>query len=167
MIASYGTALVICVAALAIGRGIFAATGEASWSWLAPAVGYAALLVLCNTAVRLPGHGWTAVLAVTVSVAGAVVVGRRPAGTASLVDGLVVTIGVVAATAIPFVASARVGVLGVSVLNDLAVHLPLADALLHPQVAAFTNHGPPGYPSGPHAIMATAAQGLGVSLGDT
>src|SRR5215211_3430473 len=169
MIGSYGTVVVICVASLAIGHGIFALTGETRWNWLAPAVGYAALLVLCDSVIRLPGHGWTAVLTVIVVVGGAVavVIGRRPAVGASLLDGLVVVIATVAATAIPFVASGRVGVLGVSFLNDLAVHLPLADSLLHPQVAAFTNHGPPGYPSGPHAIMATAAQGLGVSLGDS
>src|SRR5215208_1027222 len=127
MIGSYGTVLVVCAAALIIGRGIFALTGETTWNWFAPAVGYAALLVLCETAIRLPGHGWTAVFALTVVVAGAVVIGRGPTVAASLVDGLVVAIAVVAATALPFVASGPVGLLGVSFLNDLAVHLPLAD----------------------------------------
>src|SRR3954454_18529107 len=165
MIGSYGNVVVICVAALVIGRGIFALTGETSWNWLAPSVGYAGLLVVCELAIRLPGHGWTAVLAVTAVVAASVVIGRRRAVGSPLVDGLAVVIAILAATAIPFFASGRFGILGVSFLNDLAVHLPLADALLHPRIAAFTNHGPPGYPSGPHAIMATAGQGLGVSLG--
>jgi hypothetical protein len=163
VIGTYGTVLVICVAALAIGRGIFALSGESNWTWLSPAVGYAGLLAVCAIAVRLPGHGWTAVSVVVALVAASLWIGSRRRGGLPSVDGLIVALAVLGATAIPFIATARIGLLGVSFLNDSSAHLLLAAALQHPELRSFTDYGP-GYPVGPHAIVATVGQGLGVSL---
>jgi hypothetical protein len=160
---TYASVLVICVAAIAIGRGIFACVGESSWNWLSPAVGFAFLLAVCEIAIRLPGHGWTAVFVVTALLGASLWIARRARVRPALVDGTIVVLGVLVATAIPFLATGRIGLLGVSVLNDTAFHLMLAAGLQHPELKSFTSYGP-GYPVGPHAIVATMAQALGVSL---
>ncbi|MCW3066201.1 MAG: hypothetical protein JWN32_3373, partial [Solirubrobacterales bacterium] len=161
MIGTYGAALAICLASIVIGRGVWALTGELGWTWLAPAVGFAVLLVACEVAIRAPGHAWTAVVVVLALVAAALWVGRRASWPP--VEALVVGLLVLAATAIPFVANARVGLLGVSFNDDPASHLLLAAGLRDPALRSFTAYGP-GYPVGPHAIVATLGRGLGVSL---
>lgn len=151
------------LASLLVGQAVLDLTGETSWSWLAPALGLATLIVLASLAVRLPGGGHVS-LAVLVLVAGAAAVrlrrrARRPRGV-GVVVGAITLLG----TGIPFLANGRVGLLGVSFNNDLAVHLAWAEHLRSPALAGLYDL-PPGYPLGPHALVASiGAVGIGTDL---
>ena len=97
MIGTYASALVICAAALALGRGILALTGEKRWNWLSPAIGFAALLAICDIAIRLPGSRvggrglrWSSSCQVPSWSL------RRSAVTLSLIDGLVTAVAILA-----------------------------------------------------------------------
>lgn len=164
MIGTYFSAILICVAAVLLGRGICVFSGAPGSSWLAPAVGLAALMVICDIAIGLPGRGWTAVAAVVLLCAASVWLGaRRGAAWPPLRDALPVAIVVLVYLSVPFLANGRVGVLGISFLNDTHWHLFLAQGLLEPAIKPLDNYGP-GYPLGPHAISATFAQGLGTGV---
>ncbi len=167
MIGTYASAIAICVAAILLGRGICLLSGHHGSTWLAPPVGFAALMFVCEVAISLPGRGWTAVVAVVVLCAASVWVGvRRRAAWPSAADGLMVVIVVLGITTVPFLANARVGVLGISVLNDTHWHLFLAQGLLQPSIRHLDTYGG-GYPLGPHAVAATFAWGLGSSVDKT
>ncbi len=167
MIGTYASAVLICAAAILLGRAICVLSGHEGSSWLAPAVGLAALMIVCEVAIRLPGRGWTAVAAVVIlCVASVVIVSRRGGAWPSPVDALPVGILILLIVSIPFVASARVGVLGISFLNDTHWHLILAEGLRRPAIQPLDNYGP-GYPIGPHAIAATFAQALGSDVDKT
>ncbi len=167
MLGTYASALLICMAAIIIGRGICLLAGHEGSTWLAPAVGLAALLVVCDVTIGLPGRGWTAVAAVVVLCAGSVWVGvRRRATWPPLSDALPVALVVLVYLSVPFIANDRVGVLGISILNDTHWHLFLAQGLLEPAIKPLDTYGP-GYPLGPHAIAATFAQGLGAGVDQT
>ena len=71
-----------------------------------------------------------------------------------------------ALTSIPFLASGRVGLLGVSILNDTHWHLILAQGLLNPSIQPVDGYGF-GYPLGPHAVAAVFAKALGSSVDHT
>ena len=167
MIGTYASAIAISVASVLLGRGICVLSGYEGSTWLSPAVGFAALMVVCEVAISLPGRGWTAVIAVVVLCAASIWVGvRRRAGWPSAADGLVVAVVVLGMTTIPFLANARVGVLGISYLNDTHWHLFLAQGLLQPSIQHLDNYGV-GYPLGPHAVAATFAWGLDSSVDKT
>ena len=167
MIGTYVSAILICVVALVIGRGICILVGLEGRSWLAAPVGFAALMAICNVAIDLPGRGWTAVAAVVIFVAVSVWIGvTRGAPWPSRADGLAVAAGVLLITAVPFLANGRVGVLGISFLNDTHWHLFLAQGLLQPSIRSLDAYGV-GYPLGPHAVSATFAQMLGSSVDKT
>ena len=71
MIGAYGSLLVLLVASLVIGQALVAFARGARrgdpepFSWLAPAVGIGALLVVAGAAARLPGEGVSAAIAAT------------------------------------------------------------------------------------------------------
>src|SRR5204863_214002 len=78
---------------MVLGRGICAAAGHEGWSWLSPAVGLAALTVVCKLAIGLPGRATTAVVVTVLLLVTALVVGRVrgagwPPAEALLVAGL-------------------------------------------------------------------------------
>lgn len=163
---TYASALLISLVAVVIGRGICVLCGRGGDSWLSPAVGFAALMVLSDVAISLPGRVWTAVVAVVlVSVAAVWVGARRGAPWPSITEGLAVAVAILVFVSIPFLANARVGVLGVSLLNDTHWHLLLAEGLRRPSISAY-GYGV-GYPLGPHAVAATFAQGLGSDVDKT
>ena len=167
MIGTYASAIFISLAAILVGRAICVLSGHDGSTWLAPAVGFAALMVVCEVAIGLPGRGWTAVGAVVVLCAASVWIPvRRGAPWPSLRDALPVAIVVLMIVSIPFVANARVGVLGISFLNDTHWHLILAEGLRRPAIQSLDNYGP-GYPLGPHAVAATFAQALGSDVDKT
>jgi hypothetical protein len=159
LVGTYVSAILICAAAVVLGRAVCVVAGHDGSTWLSPAVGLAALMIVCEVAIRLPGHGWTAVVVLVVLCAAALLVGRRAAWP-SLTDALPVAAVVLLALSVPFVANARVGVLGISFLNDTHWHLILAEGLRRPAIKPLDDFGP-GYPLGPHAISATFAQLLG------
>ncbi len=164
---TYASAILITVASLLLGRGVCVLSGLDGSSWAAGPVGFAALMIVCEVAVSLPGHGWTAVIVVVaLCVAATVLAWRHGAGWPSAADGVPVTLGMLVLTAVPFLANGRVGLLGVSILNDTHWHLILAQGLLDPSVQPADGYGY-GYPLGPHAVAAVFAQGLGSSVDRT
>ena len=164
---TYASAIFITVASLLLGRGVCLLSGLDGSSWAAAPVGFGALMIVGEVAVSLPGHGWTAVIVVVVLCIAAVAVGaRRGAGWPSAADGVPVTIAMLAITAVPFLAAGRIGLLGVSILNDTHWHLILAQGLLNPSIQPVDGYGY-GYPLGPHAVAAVFAQGLGSSVDRT
>jgi hypothetical protein len=158
-VTAYLSALAVCAASVAVGAAL--CCKERDWSWTAPAVGLAAIVLLALGAVRLPGHGATA--AVTLALATAVsvaVVARRRVALLPLLEGLPVAAIVLALCSLPFIANQRMGELGGYVLDDLSFHMAQADALRTLGAAAHVT--PADYPNGPHAVVAALESGFGI-----
>lgn len=172
MAGALATLVLVLAGALITGQALAALQAGASRerpvavSWLAPAFGLAALLVLAGIAVRLPGRAVTAAVVLGTAVVAALiylrgrVCGRREA--AAL--GLPVLAVTAVAAALPFAIVGYVGVLGAGLVNDdMASHLIIADYIADP-------HGPVpsfvkgGYPIGPHALVAAIAALTGAGL---
>jgi hypothetical protein len=163
LVQAYGAALLIILASVVLGRAIcVAAGGEQAW-WAAPAVGFASLIVLTGAAIKLPGRGVTAlvVVGVVLTVASGFLLLRRspPVSRGDLVVGALSLLG----TSLPFIASGRVGLLGVSLDNDTANHLLYAESLISSRVAALWGTGA-GYPLGPHSVVAAVGTATGMPL---
>jgi hypothetical protein len=145
----------LCLAAAAVGAAVCCRSG--TWSWTAPCVGLAALVLLAWVAVRLPGHGTTAAAALIAAVAAsALVVLQRGVALRGALAGLPVAGSVLALCSLPFVANERIGELGASVLDDLALHMGQAEAMARLGAAATVTA--PGYPTGPHALVAAVSE---------
>ena len=156
---AYLSALAVCAASIAAGAALCCRSRE--WSWTAPPVGLAAVILLALVAVRLPGHGTTAAIAIALAaIVSVVVVARRGVALAPLAEGLPVGGVALAACSLPFVANDRIGELGAWINSDLAIHMAQADALRTLGSAAHITSS--GYPNGPHALVAALASGLGV-----
>jgi hypothetical protein len=152
----------ICAASAVVGEALARLVGAARWRGWSPAAGLGVLFAVATLTVKLPGHGATAaILCALLTAAAAAVVWRgglrRPDG-----DAVAATIAVLALVLVPFLATGRFGVLGVSFLNDMSAHLGWAQTFQDPDVA-----GPvitPGYPAGPHSLVAAVASGTGLSV---
>ena len=156
---AYLSALAVCGAALAVGVALCCRAG--GWSWTAPSAGLAAVTVLALVAVRLPGHGTTAAVAVALAtIASVAVVARRRLDLRPLLEGLPIAAVVLALCSLPFIANDRIGELGAYIQDDLAVHMAQADALRTLGSGAHVTSS--GYPNGPHAVVAALDAGLGV-----
>jgi len=163
MIGTYVSAALICVASLLVGRALFSLAGRRSWSWLEPAVGFAAILTVTGVLARAPGHGTSASLGALalVVVAAAIAWRYEYRAPGALRVGLPVALIVVLVLAIPFAISGRWGLLGVGFNNDLGLHLAWAEWLrsgLGPAPDA-------GYPLGPHGLAVAVAAVPGIGLG--
>jgi hypothetical protein len=179
MIGTYVSAALICAASLLVGRALFLLAGRRSWSWLAPAAGFGAVLTVTGVLARAPGHGASATLGLVMLLVTAAVVifsqsrsadgpKSRPHGDKSarrrgeaLWRGLPVAFAVAVALSIPFAISGRWGLLGVGFNNDLGLHLAWAEWLR-------SGAGPlpdAGYPLGPHGLAVATAAVPGIGLG--
>jgi hypothetical protein len=166
MIGTYASAALICGASLLIGRAILGLTGGGeSRRWLAPAVGFGAVLTVTGFLARAPGHATTATIGLLALVIAAAALlrwrPRRETGPSLLREGWPVALLVALAFSIPFAVSGRWGIIGVGFNNDLGLHLAWAEWLrsgLGPAPEA-------GYPLGPHALAAATAALPGIGLG--
>jgi hypothetical protein len=160
-------AALVVAAAVLVGQAVLAIAGRREWSWLAPGVGVAALLVIGSMTVRLPGRSVTAAVALAVAALASIVYLRgRVSGTgAALRAGLPPALIAAALISLPFAISGRVDVLGVGLVNDdMASHLLIADYLRNPsgvEVPAFVQGG---YPIGTHAVVAGLTDGTSATL---
>ncbi len=171
MIGAYATVAVACAASVAVGQAVLSACGRREFTWLSAPVGVAALLVLSGIAIKLPGHATAVAVAIPAAVGIALVwlwvsggaVGFGRAAAIAAVPALVAVVG----ASLPFVASGRVGILGVGLVNDdMASHLVIAD-----WIGSHAGSAPKlveqGYPVGPHALVDGISSLLGSGLVDT
>jgi hypothetical protein len=154
------SAAVTCFAALFLGQAALRLAGAREWSWLAPPVGLSVALLVATPALHVPGHTATmAVLLALLALAAAAWCLRSP-GHRPPLPGLLAALPVALLVLVPFLAAGRGGILGVTVNNDMTVHLAFVEGYLSPAVAAVFPL-PSDYPLGPHAIAAVLTKGLG------
>lgn len=166
MLSALLAGFLIAGASLVCGQAIMLIAGRRGFSPVAPAVGLSALLVICGIAIKLPGHGTTAGVAALFATGGSAWVlfnRKRRLGTVEAA-ALLAVVGAVLVAAIPFLVNGRVGILGQGLVNDdMASHLLFAEWI-------DTREGPTpdliqdGYPLGPHAVVAAAAELTGADL---
>ncbi len=163
MIGTYASAALICAVSLLVGRALFSLAGRQTWSWLEPAVGFAATLTVTGVLARAPGHGTSATFgAVLLVIVAAALVWRLDYRAPGAVRaGLPVALLVLLVLAIPFAVSGRWGLLGVGFNNDLGLHLAWAEWLR----SGFGPAPDAGYPLGPHGLAVAVAAFPGIGLG--
>ena len=162
-VGTYLSAGIILLSSLLVGRAVLLALGRHRASFLEGPVGLAILILICTVAIRLPGDAATslAASAIVVVVSVGFLIVRREAILGPAV-GLALPVALLAGflASLPFIASGHLGIPGVGLNNDMAMHLVDTDYLLDP-------HGPQpqsivnGYPVGPHSLVATVAKLLG------
>jgi hypothetical protein len=160
---TYLSAGIILLASLLVGRALLLALGRERASFLEGSVGLAVLILICTVGIRLPGDAATSLAASAIVVVASLVflIVRREAILGPAV-GLALPVAVIAGVlaSLPFIASGHMGIPGVGLNNDMAMHLVDTDYLLDP-------HGPQpqsivnGYPIGPHSLVATLVNLLG------
>jgi hypothetical protein len=161
--APYALALTLVAASLFVGAALCRACGTDGA--LAPPVGLATLLALAALFVRLPGDAVTAAVALVLAVVGAATwLARGAVGRLDAAAPLAAA-GSVALVSVQFLSAGRIGIPGPPVLDDTSVHLLWAEGLRSDLMARL--YPPqPTYPLGPHALLATIAQGTGASTHD-
>jgi hypothetical protein len=162
MLGTYASALVVLAAAAAVGQALFSLCGRTRWSWLAPAVGLAALMPIAWWSVRLPGGGTSALIVLgAVTLAAAARLHRQielPPG--AWRAAVPVALGALALASLPFWVEGRFGILGTGLNPDMSQHLFAADRLASGGSERLIEQG---YPLGPHAL-AVGLTALGPSL---
>lgn len=154
-------AAVTCFVALFLGQAALRLAGAREWSWLAPPVGLSVAMLIATPTVHLPGRAATmAVLLTVLAIAAAVWCLRSPPHRPPLFDVLA-ALPVVCLVLAPFVAAGRGGILGVTVNNDMTVHLAFVESFISSTVADLLPL-PSDYPLGPHAMAAALSKGLGI-----
>ncbi|MGZ5356696.1 MAG: hypothetical protein ACXWE8_10095 [Solirubrobacterales bacterium] len=163
LVATYVCALVLLALSLLVGRGIMLLFGRREASFIEGAVGVAVLVLACSVAIRLPGGEKTSIATVVLLALGAAAIlfWKRDRVLGPNV-GLAVlpSILTVALVSFPFVSSGHLGLPGVGVNNDMAMHLVFADWLVDPSGATPAGIAR-GYPIGPQALVASVTEILG------
>lgn len=160
MVAILLSAAVTCLVALFLGQAALRLAGVREWSWLAPAVGLSVAMLIATPAPHIPGRCTTvAILLGALALAAAVWCLRSPQHRPPPF-GLLAALPVALLALVPFLAAGRGGILGVTVNNDMAVHLSWVEGYLSPLVAEVFPL-PRDYPLGPHAFAALLSRGLG------
>lgn len=157
------TVAVVFVLSVVLGRAAWRLAGFMEWSPLAPATGFAALLIAASIAIRLPGHAATARIALaTLVLLSVAILLRFRSAPVPIRDVAVPAVLVLLLGLLPFAANGRVGILGVLDNGDFSGHLVVADALRSapaPEHLVYATQ----YPHGPHSLAATlTAFGTGV-----
>lgn len=156
-------ALVVCVVAPLLGQAALRLAGARRWSWLSAPIGASLLMLIAVPGLHLPGRMTTiALLVAGLTVAAAIWCLREPAHRPRLGDGAALLPAALLAI-VPYAANGRDGVLGASFNNDMASHMLLAESYRSEAIER-VNALMPDYPLGPHALVATLAQGLGLPV---
>src|SRR3954451_7916387 len=163
MLGTYGSFAAILIASGCVGQAVVCLCGRRTWSWLAPAIGLAAIAAVAWATVRLPGNGAAAAIAIgVVAFTGLVVVWPRVDGVgAALAGGLVPLAAALVLASLPFIVERRFGILGTGLNPDMSQHLFAADRLAHGEGSRLAAQG---YPLGPHAVVVAASKATGASL---
>jgi hypothetical protein len=146
-----------------VGRAVMLGLGRHRASFLEAAVGLAVLILVTTVAIRLPGHATTSVvLFVLLVLASLVFLFVRREAILGPAVGIAIPVALltVLLASLPFIASGHIGIPGVGLNNDMAMHLVDTDYLLDPtgpQPQSIVN----GYPIGPHSLVATVSHLLG------
>jgi hypothetical protein len=160
---TYVSAGIILLASLLVGRAIMLALGRRHASFLEGAVGFATLILVCTVAVRLPGDQATSIVCCAILlVASIVFLLMRSESMLGPAVGIAIPVALVTLLLVsfPFIASGHIGIPGVGLNNDMAMHLVDVDYLVdqaRPTPQSVIN----GYPLGPHSLVATVVSGLG------
>ncbi len=154
------SALITCIASLSLGQAALRICGASRWSWIAPPVGIAILMLLALLAPYVPGRATTTALVIAILTVASFAWGvRAPAHRPPMV-GLGAATPVALLALVPFIAAGRAGTLGVGLNNDMDKHLRWVAAYMSPAVAQITPLDP-SYPLGPHAVVAAFSAGSG------
>src|SRR5215211_2279732 len=146
-----------------MGRAVMLLLGRRVASYLEGAVGLALLILVCTVAIRLPGHQATSIACCAVLIAASLVfLIVRPESIFGPAFGIALPVAVLSglAASFPFIASGHVGIPGVGLNNDMAMHLVDVDYLVdpsRPQPQSVIN----GYPLGPHSLVGTVVSVFG------
>jgi hypothetical protein len=155
------SAAATCFCALFLGQAALRLAGARGWNWLAPPVGLSIAMLAATPTTHVPGRATTmAILLAALAIAAAVWCLRSPPHRPPLSD-LLAVLPVALLALVPFLAAGRGGVLGVTVNNDMTVHLAFVEGFLSSSVADLFPL-PKDYPLGPHALAAALSRGLGV-----
>ncbi|HET8566540.1 MAG TPA: hypothetical protein VFL77_08715 [Solirubrobacterales bacterium] len=156
------SAAVTCFVSLFLGQAALRLAGAREWNWLAPVVGLSVAMLIAAPMEHVPGRAVTVTVLLTVLSLGAAVWCLRSASNRPPLLDLTAAAPVLILALVPFLAAGRGGILGVTVNNDMAVHLTYVEAFLHPAVSA-TYPLPSDYPIAPHATVAALSTGLSVA----
>jgi hypothetical protein len=160
---TYVSAGIILLASLLVGRALLLALGRRDASFLEGAVGLAILILVSSVAIRLPGDEATSIVCCGILVVASVVfLLARPESMLGPAVGIATPVALLSLLLVsfPFIASGHIGIPGVGLNNDMAMHLVDVDYLVDPSRAtpqSVIN----GYPLGPHSLVGTVVSVLG------
>ena len=163
MLGTYASFATMLIASGCVGQAVFRACGRRAWSWLSPTVGLAVITAAAWGAVRLPGDGTAAAVALGVLVvaSAAFLLGRVRRLRSAVVVGLPPLVGAVVAASLPFIVERRFGILGTGLNPDMSQHLLAANRLAHGEGSRLLHLG---YPLGPHSLVVATSKVTGASL---
>lgn len=166
MLGTYASALLLIAVAVPIGAAILRLSGAREWSWIAAAIGLAAVTTLAWPLAQLPGEGLTAGVVLLALALGATTYLFATAAAADrgrLLEALPAAALTLAVVSVPFIVEGHFGILGTGFNVDMSQHLFAAEWISQPLGPA-----PPliaqGYPVGPHSLAVAAAEPLGGDL---
>ncbi len=160
---TYVSAGMILLASLLVGRAVLLALGRREASFLEGAVGLATLILVCAVAIRLPGDEATSIACCAILVVASIVfLFVRTESVLGPAVGLATPVALLSLllASFPFIASGHIGIPGVGLNNDMAMHLVDVDYLVDPSrptPQSVIN----GYPLGPHSLVGTVVSVLG------
>ncbi len=135
---------------------------DRGWSWLAPGVGFAAILTIGWVSIRLPGDGVTAAVLILLAALASIYRLRGRVDWRQLWVGVPTAGLVLFAASLPFLANHTFGAIGATINDDLALHLEFADILRLGDAA--DKSVDISYPVGPHSLVAALSDSLGMSI---
>jgi hypothetical protein len=165
VLGTYGAVLLLLVAAAVVGVAVALLCGLRARLSLAPVLGFALLIAVADVFSALPGRattGFVALVLLVLAAAAVLVTRRRDLPPVRLLPAVLVPLSALLATAIPFAARERMGLLGVGMNNDTAAHLFIAEGVRSAFMERLIGF-PDGYPIGPQSLTAVVSSGIGAT----